>query len=74
MLNTKNSLHLSPVSNGAIETQKCPALNNLYYPRNHWTTEQARKITSALSLFPGEVSPTHRDAAITYHHQKVLVC
>lgn len=35
--------------------------------------KQARKMTSMLSLLPREVSPTHRDVAITYHHQKVLV-
>lgn len=35
--------------------------------------KQERKMTSALPLFPRGANPARRDAAITYHNQKVLV-
>ncbi len=42
-------------------------------PPESLDAKHARKMTSMLSILPREVSPTHGDVAITYHHQKVLV-
>lgn len=68
-----NLLLLPQVVNSAAQTQNHPSSMQPPVSTGSLDAKQARKMTSMLSLLPWEVSPTQRDVAITYHHQKVLV-